>query len=54
MPLPMRQGEPAEVRQERYWHATEGVSADDPRLARAPRQRDALRTLAQPWPGGAP
>ena len=46
-PVLLRQGEPAEVRQERYWHATEGVSADDPRLARAPRQRDALRTLAQ-------
>nr|WP_178105068.1 primosomal protein N' [Pseudomonas sp. WS 5013] len=47
LPVLLRQGEPAEVRQERYWHATEGVSADDPRLARAPRQRDALRTLAQ-------
>ena len=47
LPVLLRQGEPAEVRQERYWHATEGVSADDPRLARAPRQREALRTLAQ-------
>lgn len=47
LPVLLRQGEPAEVRQERYWHATEGASADDPRLARAPRQRDALRTLAQ-------
>ena len=47
LPVLLRQGEPAEVRQERYWHATEGISADDPRLARAPRQRDALRTLAQ-------
>ncbi len=47
MEVLLRQGEPAEVRQERYWHATEGASADDPRLARAPRQREALRTLAQ-------
>lgn len=47
LPVLLRQGEPAEVRQERYWHATEGASADDPRLARAPRQREALRTLAQ-------
>jgi primosomal protein N' (replication factor Y) len=37
LPVLLRQGEPAEVRQERYWHATEGASADDPRLARAPR-----------------
>ncbi|WP_374322171.1 primosomal protein N' [Aquipseudomonas alcaligenes] len=47
LPVLLRQGEPAEVRQERYWHATEGASPDDPRLARAPRQREALRTLAQ-------
>jgi primosomal protein N' (replication factor Y) len=47
LPVLLRQGEPAEVRQERYWHATEGASADDPRLARAPRQREALRALAQ-------
>ena len=47
LPVLLRQGEPAEVRQERYWHATEGASPDDPRLARAPRQREALRALAQ-------
>lgn len=47
LPALLRQGEPAEARQERYWHATEGASPDDPRLARAPRQREALRTLAQ-------
>ena len=47
LPVLLRQGEPAEARQERYWHAVEGASADDPRLARAPRQREALRALAQ-------
>lgn len=47
LPVLLRQGEPAEARQERYWHASEGASANDPRLARAPRQREALRTLAQ-------
>ncbi|MEO4047126.1 primosomal protein N' [Pseudomonas sp. CAU 1711] len=47
LPVLLRQGEPAEARQERYWHACEGASANDPRLARAPRQREALRALAQ-------
>ena len=47
LPVLLRQGEPAEQRQERYWHACEGASPDDPRLARAPRQREALRALAQ-------
>jgi len=47
LPVLLRQGEPAEVRQERYWHVSAGASPDDPRLARAPRQREALRTLAQ-------
>ena len=47
LPVLLRQGEPAEVRQERYWHAAAGASTDDPRLARAPRQREALRALAQ-------
>ncbi|AMR65641.1 primosomal protein N' [Aquipseudomonas alcaligenes] len=47
LPVLLRQGEPAEVRQERYWHVSTDASPDDPRLARAPRQRDALRALAQ-------
>ena len=47
LPVLLRQGEPAEVRQERYWHVSADASPDDPRLARAPRQREALRTLAQ-------
>ncbi|WP_120994763.1 primosomal protein N' [Stutzerimonas urumqiensis] len=47
LPTLLRQGEPAEARQERYWHMTEGARLDDPRLSRAPRQREALRTIAQ-------
>ncbi|MCU9947175.1 primosomal protein N' [Pseudomonas sp. PDM13] len=47
LPVLLRQGEPAEVRQERFWHVSEGARAEDPRLARAPRQRQALTTLAQ-------
>nr|WP_239482158.1 primosomal protein N' [Pseudomonas insulae] len=53
LPVLLRQGEPAEARQERFWHIAEGASLDDPRLARAPRQRDALKALAQ-HPHGVP
>ncbi|AYC34616.1 primosomal protein N' [Pseudomonas cavernae] len=47
LPVLLRQGEPAEARQERFWHLAAGASLDDPRLARAPRQRQALATIAQ-------
>ncbi|MWV12356.1 primosomal protein N' [Pseudomonas sp. R-28-1W-6] len=47
LPVLLRQGEPAEARQERFWHASAAADLNDPRLARAPRQREALRTLAQ-------
>ena len=47
LPVLLRQGEPAEARQERFWHLAEGARLDDPRLARAPRQREALKTIAQ-------
>ena len=47
LPALLRQGEPAELRQERYWKAVDGASPDDSRLQRAPRQREALATLAQ-------
>ncbi len=47
LPVLLRQGEPAEARQERFWHLAEGARLDDPRLTRAPRQREALRTIAQ-------
>jgi primosomal protein N' (replication factor Y) len=47
LPVLLRQGEPAETRQERFWHVAPGASVDDPRIARAPRQREALTTLAQ-------
>ena len=47
LPVLLRQGEPAEVRQERFWSAAPGAQLDDPRLSRAPRQREALKILAQ-------
>lgn len=53
LPVLLRQGEPAEARQERFWHLAEGASLDDPRLSRAPRQRQALATIAQ-HPQGIP
>lgn len=53
LPVLLRQGEPAEVRQEQVWTQVPGASLDDPRLSRAPRQREALRTLAQ-HPQGVP
>ncbi|MBH2037329.1 MAG: primosomal protein N' [Pseudomonadales bacterium] len=53
LPVLLRQGEPAEARQERFWQIAAGAQLDDPRLARAPRQREALQTLAQ-HPHGVP
>lgn len=47
LPVLLRQGEPAETRQERFWHAATGARPEDPRLSRAPRQREALRTISQ-------
>lgn len=47
LPVLLRQGEPAEARQERFWHAASGARLEDPRLSRAPRQREALKTIAQ-------
>ncbi len=47
LPALLRQGESAERGEERFWQAAPGARADDPRLARAPRQRQALATLAQ-------
>ncbi|MBJ9977335.1 primosomal protein N' [Pseudomonas sp. S75] len=47
LPVLLRQGEAAEVRQERFWHVTPGARLDDPRIARAPRQKESLQTLAQ-------
>ena len=46
-PVLLRQGELAETRQERFWQIAPGAKMDDPRIARAPRQREALATLAQ-------
>ena len=47
LPTLLRQGEPAEARQQRIWLAKLPLNLDDPRLARAPRQRQALQVLAQ-------
>jgi primosomal protein N' (replication factor Y) len=47
LPVLLRQGEPAESRQERFWQVAPDASIDDPRIARAPKQREALTTLAQ-------
>jgi primosomal protein N' (replication factor Y) len=47
LPALLRQGAPAEARQECFWLAAEGARADDPRLARAARQRETLKTIAQ-------
>ncbi|GGJ99312.1 primosomal protein N' [Pseudomonas matsuisoli] len=47
LPTLLRQGEPAEARQERYWHVSENASVEDARLARAPRQRETLKALLQ-------
>jgi len=47
LPVLLRQGEPAETRQERFWQITPNASVDDPRIARAPKQKEALVTLAQ-------
>ena len=47
LPVLLRQGEPAEARQERFWQVAPGARLDDPRIARAPRQREALTTLGQ-------
>lgn len=47
LPALLRQGEPAERRLQRFWIAQTDARPEDPRLARAPRQREALKTLRQ-------
>ncbi|PVZ09672.1 MULTISPECIES: primosomal protein N' [unclassified Pseudomonas] len=53
LPVLLRQGEPAQAHQERFWIAATTADPEDPRLKRAPRQREALTTLAQ-HPHGVP
>jgi len=53
LPLLLRQGEPAQRWQEPFWQVAQQASVDDPRLVRAPRQREALQILAQ-HPHGVP
>lgn len=47
LPILLRQGESAQTREEKIWHLSEGARIDDPRLNRAPRQRETLKALAQ-------
>lgn len=47
MPALLRQGEPASLQQRVYYVALPGVGVDDSRLARAPRQREALQLVLQ-------
>ncbi len=47
LPNLLRQGEAAERGEEHIWQVAAGAQLDDPRLKRAPRQRQALATLAQ-------
>ncbi|MDY0250455.1 MAG: primosomal protein N' [Pseudomonas sp.] len=47
LPALLRQGEPAEARQQRTWLAKLPLNLDDPLLLRAPKQRQALKVLAQ-------
>ncbi|MFW9605484.1 MAG: primosomal protein N' [Pseudomonas sp.] len=47
LPARLRQGDTAEREEQRLWQIVPGTPLDDPRLARAPRQQEALRTLAQ-------
>src|SRR5690554_5399127 len=47
LPALLRQGEPAQARQQRMWLAKLPLQLDDPLLTRAPRQLQALQVLAQ-------
>ena len=47
LPALLRQGEAAEGRQQKIWLAKLPLNLDDPLLTRAPRQRQALKVLAQ-------
>jgi len=53
LPLLLRQGEPASRAQEPFWQVAAHANLDDPRLARAPRQKQALQVLCQ-HPHGVP
>ncbi|TWI54168.1 replication restart DNA helicase PriA [Pseudomonas duriflava] len=47
LPGLLRQGEPAERRLQRFWLAEPEAQTTDPRLTRAPRQREALTIIKQ-------
>ena len=47
LPTLLRQGEPASARQQKMWLAQLPLNLEDASIARAPRQREALKILAQ-------
>ncbi|QEY59753.1 primosomal protein N' [Pseudomonas sp. C27(2019)] len=47
LPTLLRQGEPAEARQQKMWLAKLPLNLEDPLLTRAPKQLQALKVLAQ-------
>lgn len=47
LPTLLRQGEAAEARQQKMWVALQPINLESPLLSRAPRQREALKILAQ-------
>ncbi len=47
LPGLLRQGDPAERRVQRFWIARPEADVSDPRLVRAPRQREALKVVKQ-------
>ncbi len=47
LPALLRQGEPAEARQQKMWLAKLPLNLEDPLLTRAPKQLQALKVLAQ-------
>ncbi|TWH64281.1 replication restart DNA helicase PriA [Azomonas agilis] len=47
LPNLLTQGEPAQFKPRWLWQVEPNLSLDDPRVQRAPRQREALRVLAQ-------
>lgn len=53
LPVLLRQGEPTQRSPQQVWRVAEGIHWDDPRLNRAPRQREVLKALAQ-HPHGVP
>lgn len=47
LPVLLRQGEPAIARQEMLWQLTPGAYPEHPGISRAPKQKEAVQTLAR-------